>query len=155
MRVSLFFRPLAMALALMLAVSCSEPQSRGFSLPDGDADRGLEVFTEFGCPSCHIVPGYDGLRDGGEAELDLVLGGEVNQQKSYGELVTSVINPSHRLSLNYPLSEISTEDGASRMVTVNEALTVADLIDLVAFLEDQYTVIPYHPSTYPPYHYGP
>lgn len=140
------------ALLSIVSVGCTEPQSRGFSLPPGDASRGLEVFAQYGCSACHVIEGYGYLRDGLEAEADLVLGGQVDRVKTYGELVTSVINPSHRLSTNYPFATVMKSDGQSRMPTVNEAMTIAELVDLIAFLEDQYEIVPYNPTMYPRYY---
>jgi hypothetical protein len=63
--------------------------------------------------------------------------------KTYGDLVTSIVNPSHRLARGYPREEVST-DGVSLMswVFLNEVITVQQLIDIVAFLQDEYEFVP-------------
>eukprot|EP00036_Acanthoecidae_sp_10tr_P001320 CAMPEP_0182931124 /NCGR_PEP_ID=MMETSP0105_2-20130417/27482_1 /TAXON_ID=81532 ORGANISM="Acanthoeca-like sp., Strain 10tr" /NCGR_SAMPLE_ID=MMETSP0105_2 /ASSEMBLY_ACC=CAM_ASM_000205 /LENGTH=73 /DNA_ID=CAMNT_0025069511 /DNA_START=1 /DNA_END=219 /DNA_ORIENTATION=- len=59
------------------------------------------------------------------------LGGSSGRITTYGELVTSVINPSHKLTRRQPVSMTSV-DGESRMRNMNNVLTVQELIDLVA-----------------------
>ena len=63
----------------------------------------------------------------------------VTRVKTYGELVTAIINPSHKLAQGYPLDTIS-EDGQSRMPLYNSYMTVQELIDIVAFLQPHYDV---------------
>ena len=78
------------------------------------------------------------------------LGGEVSKVKTYGDLLTSIINPSHKLAKGYPLDAVS-DDGESKMYRYNDYMTVQELIDIVMFLQPHYEiVIPY--SAYPAYH---
>jgi mono/diheme cytochrome c family protein len=113
----------------------------GFRLPDGDANQGREVFLYMQCNQCHTIEG---------AELPAIpyadpayveLGGRVATVKTYGDLVTSIINPSHRLAAGYAKEKVST-DGESKMYTYNRHMTVQELIDLVAFLQSHYDVVP-------------
>jgi hypothetical protein len=71
----------------------------------------------------------------------VVLGGETRRVKTYGELVTSIINPSHILALGYP-KELITKGDQSAMTNFNDTLTVRQLADLVAFLQSRYQLIP-------------
>lgn len=121
---------------------------RGFSLPEGDADAGKTAFIDYGCIDCHAVDGLD-VEDGHTYLLPkaIKLGGTSARIKTYGELVTSVINPSHKLSPRYPVSMTSTRDG-SKMPNLNDSLTVTDLINLVAYLQPKYKVVPYRTSEY-------
>ena len=75
---------------------------------------------------------------------NVTLGGETVRVKSYGELVTAIINPSHRIAPGYPLSQVTTPDGQSLMTLgyLNDVMTVQQLIDLVAFLQASYQVMP-------------
>lgn len=70
----------------------------------------------------------------------VILGGEVRKVRTYGQLVTAVINPSHDLATGYP-KDLVQEEGASRMTDFNDVMTVQQLIDLVAFLQSRYEVI--------------
>ena len=103
---------LALALLAMLTTACVNPRSSaGFRLPDGDIERGKAAFLELKCYTCHTVSGIDiGVRGKEYAYLrSVVLGGETRRVKTYGELVTSIINPSHALAPGYP-KELITKD---------------------------------------------
>lgn len=127
------------------------PESpRGFSFPPGDAERGKQVFLYTGCLSCHVIKGIDS-DIAFELDKPVVLGGEVSRVKTYAELVTAIINPSHKIARDY-IPDGMTAEGKSRMRNYNDTLTVSQLIDLVTFLENQYQLVPYEPSTYPPFY---
>lgn len=83
------------------------------------------------------------------------LGGEVTAMKTYGQLVTSVINPSHRISGQRLTDEMLVRtDGTSRMemYRYNEIMTVQELVDLVTFLQSEYKLVaPDNPYPYPGY----
>ncbi|MCU7554130.1 cytochrome c [Alteromonas sp. ASW11-19] len=125
------------------------PESpRGFSLPEGDAQAGKALFAEYRCTDCHTVEGITVPADHNYVMPKPVsLGGSSSRVTTYGELVTSVINPSHKLSRRYPVSQ-TTEGGKSRMRDMNDIMTVADLIDIVAFLQPKYEVVPYRTTEY-------
>jgi hypothetical protein len=72
----------------------------------------------------------------------VVLGGQVFEIRTDGYLVTSIINPSHKLARGLDKEEITTSAGESRMPDYSDIMTVRQLIDLVAFLQSRYTVVP-------------
>lgn len=74
------------------------------------------------------------------AEPYVELGGTVTRVKSYGELVTAIINPSHKLADGYP-EELVSEDGESNMYIYNQHMTVQELVDLVMYLQPHYNVL--------------
>lgn len=111
--------------------------ARGFRLPDGDAARGEKLFSDMGCPACHDVAGRPGLREGVDAQMTVVIGGPTPRIRNYGELVTSVINPSHEIARGYERNTVST-DGESLMRNYNDVMTVSEMIDIVAFIQRQY-----------------
>ena len=115
--------------------------SYGFRLPDGDAAAGCQVFIDKKCSSCHVIDGMEELREGADIENTVPIGGMKTTVDTYGQLVTSVINPSHKIARAYR-SEAYSEDGVSKMRNYNDELTVSELIDLVAFLQAQYTEFP-------------
>ena len=141
MRVSLAL----LACAGGLAACDPSPQSAlGFRLPEGDADAGRTAFVSLQCNACHEISGLDlpTAQEAGPVRVEL--GGDVTKVRTYGELVTSIINPSHRLAWGYPEEHISAQ-GESLMRVSNEVMTVQQLIDLVAFLQSHYqVVIPEH-----------
>ena len=69
------------------------------------------------------------------------LGGKVTKVKTYGELITAIINPSHRIAHGYA-KEVVSEDGESNMYIYNTHMTVQELIDIVMFLQPEYEVVP-------------
>ncbi|WJG10788.1 c-type cytochrome [Aliiglaciecola sp. LCG003] len=131
-------------------VGCdSSPSSpRGFSLPEGNADMGKTVFLKHQCTSCHSIEGINSAELDQELSAPLALGGESTRVTTYAELVTSIINPSHKVARGFKVNGVDSE-GQSKMRNVNDVMTVAELIDLVAFLQPHYKV---KPATYT--HYG-
>lgn len=129
-------------------VSCAPaPESpKGFRLPDGDPVAGEEAFIGLGCYACHMIEGVNLPSFLDKAPMQVVLGGKTSNVKTYGELVTSIINPSHKLASRYPEEDVSSE-GESFMPIVNKVMTVQQLVDVVAFLQLQYEVTP--PEHYP------
>lgn len=123
----------------VLISSCNK-QARGFALPEGDFEAGKAIYKKFDCNACHGISGIEWK--GGIDSLKIRLGGEVSTQKSYGDLVTSVINPSHKIARRYEQKNpsLTTETGLSRMKNYNEVMTVQELIDLVTFLQSEYKV---------------
>ena len=82
--------------------------------------------------------------------MSIALGGEVERIDTYGELVTSIINPSHRLAKGYPIDAVSV-DGKSKMRNYNDVMTVTQLNDLVMFLQSKYKLHEYELTDYPMY----
>jgi mono/diheme cytochrome c family protein len=135
---------------LVVAQGCDliEAQSaRGFRLPDGDATAGRQAFVNLRCHACHQVEGID-VKFEGTGAASVQLGGETVRVKSYGELVTSIINPSHRIAPGVQADAVA-PGGTSLMeiAGLNDTMTVRQLIDLVAFLQTTYKVTP--PTEYP------
>ena len=143
----------ALMIGMVTLLGCdSGPKSgRGLSLPEGDVYKGKAAFVKLKCHSCHTVDGVELPAVNDAAEVTVAIGGKVRKVRSYGELVTSIINPSHELVTRYPESEITT-DGKSRMTNFNAAMSVDQLIDLVAFLQSRYEKLePNYDSYYYPY----
>jgi hypothetical protein len=116
-----------------------QPQSEGFALPPGDAERGKATFVELECNACHRIDDVVSRLDPGDPTIDVRLGGQVSRIKTYGDLVTSIINPSHKLSRGKNKMTV-TEEGDSKMTVYNDMMTVQQLVDLTTFLQDTYTV---------------
>jgi len=109
----------------------------------------MDVYKRHNCQQCHRIAGVE-QPPKDDREMDVELGGEVRRISTYGELVTSVINPSHRLARGHR-DDDATADGESRMKNYNDVLTVSELIDLVAFLQSKYSIRPPDTSDYPMY----
>ena len=130
-----------------LLISSCNSQARGFALPEGDIEKGKVTYKRLACIECHSIPNIEWKS--GKDNLKIPLGGEVTSLKTYGDLVTSVINPSHKVASFYN-QKTSTEGGLSNMKNYNEIMTVQELIDLVTFLQSEYQVVS-PPTQYPYY----
>jgi len=130
-------------LALFALAACSGDAKpvKGFVLPQGDVAQGEQVFVDFKCHGCHTIPDIEFPATDFEPPFVLEIGGEVYRVKSYGELLTAVVNPDHIISPQYRamLARVERDAGITPMPYYGEDMTVAELIDLVEFLHAQYT----------------
>ena len=131
------------AMASLSACQADRMSEKGFSLPEGNAFAGKEAFVYMHCHECHTVAGEELPAVAGAEPPFVELGGTVTRVKTYGELVTAIINPSHRLARGYPVEEVSNE-GQSKMPVYNGYMTVQELIDIVAYLQPHYDVFVPH-----------
>jgi hypothetical protein len=137
------------AMAAMMAFAtfgtgCGYYSGFGFPVEAGNIEAGRQVFVDYRCQRCHTVAGVRLPEIDGAASPRLELGGETSQIKDYSELVTSVINPDHRISERY--REMRPQAAAGSLTTPMpmehiETMTVRELIDLVAFLDSRYILI--------------
>ena len=131
-----------------LIISSCNKQSLGFALPEGNFEKGKVTYQRLACNECHSIPDIEWK--GGKDNLNIHLGGEVTSLKTYGELVTSVINPSHKVASFY--NEMTSDEGdLSKMKNYYEVMTVQELIDLVTFLQSEYQIVS-PPVKYYPYY---
>ena len=139
-------------LAIFSLVGCdAQPNTgKGFSLPKGDPSLGKTTFIELGCNSCHSIANIEQLPQNDKSLPTVKLGGSVDTIKTYGELVTSIINPSHKIIRRKPYNQgtVITEDGSSTMQVYNDIMTVTQLVNLVTFLEDNYEIAVYPRTVY-------
>ncbi|HQW30128.1 MAG TPA: c-type cytochrome [Verrucomicrobiales bacterium] len=139
---------LMFALTVIFHAGCGDNEvkrhARGVTLPEGDVETGKSLFVAMRCNRCHTVEGIM-LPDQDLPELPkIALGGEIYRVKSYGELVTAIINPQHTVSPQYMamVSEEEKKSGVeSPMLGFNDSMTVHQLIDLVAFLHSRYKLM--------------
>lgn len=135
--------------AAIAGLSGCDTSSQGFSLPQGNVEQGKQVFLKYQCLRCHTMPGYEAEAEklSGALQTPLQLGGQVSRIRTYPELVTSVMNPSHRLAQGYDGADVQV-DGQSVMPNFNDVMTVTELVNLVYFLEDHYEIEPYPRTEY-------
>lgn len=143
------------SVAIWASVSCflftgCGQSAPSFTLPVGKAEHGEAAFLQFRCYDCHRVQGVD-LPPSEDTEHVSVELGVVDQPRSYADLVTGIINPSHRLAKGYTPSLVS-QDGKSRMPVYNDVMTVAQLADLIAFLQAHSKIEPPPKTEYRDYY---
>jgi len=128
---------------LLVLSACSDEGRpvKGFVLPGGDIAQGEQVFVDFNCHGCHAIPDFEFPEVDFTPPFILEIGGEVYRVKNYGELLTAVVNPDHIISPKYiaMLKGAGREAVISPMPYYGEEMTIAELMDLVAFLHAQYT----------------
>jgi L-cysteine S-thiosulfotransferase len=120
-----------------------------FRLPTGDPEAGRKAFVELRCYVCHEVPGIDAKFEGTPA-AHVVLGGTITRVKTYAELVTSIINPTHKVPSDRPGKDAAAGASVMSAAGLNDVMTVTQLVDLVSFLQPTYKV---EPPKYDPYAY--
>lgn len=117
----------ALAVAACAGQQAATPPEGELFLPVGDAEAGRQAFVELRCYSCHAVQGDEEMPDTTSANLGPEIG-EPQAADTRDEVANSIISPSHELP---PL-----ETGLmSHMGNYREAMTVQQLIDLVAFVK--------------------
>ena len=131
---------LAVAVACLSGCERDRMSERGFSLPEGDPVAGRDTFIYMQCHQCHTVKGETFPALPGLDPPYVELGGSVTRVKSYGELVTAIINPSHKLASGYAV-EVVSEEGESNMYIYNQYMTIQELVDLVMYLQPYYDVV--------------
>jgi len=130
-------------LIFLLLGACTEQQQpvRGFVLPPGDIEAGQQVFVAYRCYSCHTIPDVELPEREVEPPFEIALGGKILRVNNYGELLTSVVYPDHVLSSQYKsqLKAAGKEADLTPMPYFGDSMTVTELINLVEFLNAQYT----------------
>lgn len=127
-------------ITVLLTFACTRDEARGFRLPDGDVKAGKAKFVELGCSSCHSVRSVSDLpKPTANPPVPIALGGGIPSVPTDGQLVTAIINPSHRITARKHAGVKSGD--TSRMGDYSDAMTVRDLADVVAFLHTCYTQV--------------
>ena len=129
---------LLVAMGAFVNPGCNQ-HSTGFALPPGDLEDGKITFVGLSCNTCHSVAdiAFAGVEG---KDLHFELGGEVTRIKSYGELVTSIINPSHKIARDFKRT-LEEKKVDSPMANYNYIMTVQELVDVVTFLQKQYNLV--------------
>lgn len=140
--------PLGLFLLMMIFAAACDQQGQGFALPQGDVEKGQSTFIRLACNECHSV---GEIKWGGNDEnMHITLGGKTPSTITYGELITSVINPSHKIAKRYQ-ETTADEAGNSKMRIYNEVMSVQELVDIVTFLQTEYELTPPPTNYYPPF----
>lgn len=128
-------RSVLLATALFGLAGCGQKSTIGFRLPDGNAEKGKAAFVALKCISCHSVDGVEFAAKIAVEPAQVTIGGQVAHVKTYGELLTAIVNPLHRVSQEMRKGG---HEKISVMPEFNQEMTVEQMIDLVAFLQPHY-----------------
>lgn len=119
---------LALAVAACGGQQTATPPTSELFLPIGDADAGRQAFIDLRCYSCHRVQGDAEMPPTTSANLGPEIGEpQADEPRDY--IAQSIISPSHELP---PLAE----GPLSHMGDYRQAMTVQQLIDVVAFVSE-------------------
>ena len=134
-------RTLMLALMTIATAACGDPRRSMSQLapPPGDAEHGRTVFVDMRCNACHRVAGDNLAAPVAEPAVEVMLGGRIARVKTDGALADSIVNPSHRIA--YERRNEARAGTLSRMPDYKEAMTVAELADLVAYLQTKYELV--------------
>ncbi len=141
------YTPIAGLLALLLLAACSNrvDSPQGFRLPDGDPAAGRDAFVAVGCVQCHTIVGDTLPEPEIPRTLNVQLGGDARKVKTYAQLVTSIIYPSHSIK-DKNAANYQDETGKSLMPDLTSDMTVRQLVDITQYLQPHYkVVIPEYP----------
>lgn len=121
-----------------------------FPILRGDVMRGQQSFVEMGCHMCHTVDGVELPDNTNLRPVTVMLGGDLIFAKTYGDLVTSIINPDHVISDQWldQLPRQTRREVDSSPMYVNPDMKVTELIDIVAFLNSRYRLLPGYTEYY-------
>jgi mono/diheme cytochrome c family protein len=137
----------------LFACSQGADSPKGFSLPEGDIVKGEAAFIKYQCLACHSLDGYVDESVPKELEKRIPLGGTSSFVTTYAQLVTSVINPSHKLATqSIGIDNVTKADGSSKMRVYNDVMTVSELTDIVTFLQPKYKLKPMQLTQYQNYY---
>ena len=112
----IFLIPLFGLFFVLASCNFGPNSGRGFSLPEGSVDEGRATFVELECNACHSVGDIEHVAGHAGPEINVRLGGQVTTVKTYGDLMTSVINPSYKTSRRHISRNTATEGGEFKMV---------------------------------------
>jgi mono/diheme cytochrome c family protein len=128
----------ALARAAPIRVKMGELHAEGgvppgwkFRLPAGDPAKGKEVFTQLECYSCHVVEGQGFPPKATDQTGPQLTGMGAHHPAEY--LAESILDPNAVILID--VSEWVGPDGLSKMPSYNDSLTVAQWVDLVAYLK--------------------
>ena len=134
------------SLILLVLTSCATHPDYAthfrFPIEWGSIAEGKATFVDLECHQCHTVNGVDLAPYEGESPAMLEPGGTTVYAKTYADLVTSIINPNHVVSDEY-LDTLPRDArrGTTTMMSFQDQMTVAQLIDLVIFLNSRYVLM--------------
>ena len=143
-RFHLFFALSALGLAALSLLHAQEPpgdtpKGNAAVIPPGKEERGLKIFTEKGCYSCHSA----GTTTLPEVEpgprLVIELGGALHAAWTRDDFARAILNPNHVVAEDYRIAMMRLGDHVkaenSPMPEFIDTLTLADLIHLTTFLD--------------------
>ena len=122
------------------------PPGWQFTLPEGDPQAGREAFVTLQCYTCHTIAGeqFPPVQPSERAPAPDLTGVGASHPAAY--IAESILNP-NAVVTNEP--GYADANGYSNMPSYLEALSVRQLVDLVAYLHSLQGTAPQHHHTAP------
>ena len=128
---SMRFAPgLLIPLIVLVAVAQEASDTVTLTLPKGDPNAGRAAFLALSCTSCHRVAGEEGFPEPVSANTGPTFGAYQARQAP-GRLAESIVTPSHEITGTVRGPR---DDDLSPMGDFSEAMTVRQLLDLIAYI---------------------
>jgi hypothetical protein len=115
------------------------PRDNAPVVPPGKEERGLSIFTNKGCYSCHSAGTTKLPEVDPGPRLVIELGGDVHAAWTRDDYARAIMNPKHVVAEDYRIAMMRLGDHFkaenSPMPEFVDSLTVSDLIHLTTFLD--------------------
>ena len=116
--------------------------AKGFRFRGGNMEHGKEAFARLNCIQCHTISGVEVPEPEGKRRFDLKLGEEMRFVKRYEDIVVAISNPRHVVTERYRAILTDAEARGEIepfMPDFSDDMSVRQLMDIVAFLDDVYS----------------
>lgn len=134
-------RFLATVICTATLAGCAPNTGLLVRFPIGSVTRGRDAFVALQCHACHRIDGFEAPAPPSPSPFSVPLGGHTPRIETYGDIVTAIVNPSHRLARSFR-AEADGRESPMAGESLNEVMTTQQLIDLAAFLRIEYDYIP-------------
>lgn len=138
----------AAALSVVTLAACAPNTALMVRFPLGNVQRGREAFIALECHACHRVQDVQLTTEVAPASFNVALGGHTKRIETYGDIITAIVNPSHRLARSYRTEVGRGEPSPMAARFLNDVMTTQQLVDIAAFLHTEYDYIPPPPPPY-------
>jgi L-cysteine S-thiosulfotransferase len=139
---------IAAAVSGATLAACAPNTALIVHFPLGSVQRGREAFVSLECHACHRIDGVELTSHPSPSSISVSLGGHTPRIETYGDIITAIVNPSHRLAHSY--RDAAGRERPSPMAAefLNDVMTTQQLVDIAAFLQTEYEYVPPPPPPY-------
>jgi hypothetical protein len=122
--------------------ACAPNTALVVHFPLGNIQRGREAFVALECHACHRIADVEIPAHPSPSSISVVLGGHTPRIETYGDIITAIVNPSHRLARSYRAAAGGDEPSPMAAAFLNDVMTTQQLVDIAAFLRTEYDYVP-------------
>ena len=141
-------RFVAAAVFAATVTACAPNTALVVHFPLGSIQRGREAFVALECHACHRIADVEIPAHPSPSSVSVALGGHTPRIETFGDIITAIVNPSHRLARSYRAVAGRSEASPMSAVFLNDVMTTQQLVDIAAFLRTEYDYVPPPPPPY-------